>query len=384
MAMRSLLKSVAISLLRFRKCRNLWLKVRHLYPPLQASKIKRQITVIFMASRRLKSNLILWAMCALAGASIGALYSQIIGGQVRHGATVGATLTASVFAIELFWVQGKYGIWMRALPLLIFTLLSTLIWACIIAINLRFVPVLLLGDSNPYGEENKFTTFQQDFMFSLAIAFLLNSVLRIRNLIGGRVFTNFMLGRYHRPLSENRIFLFLDLADSTALSEKLGDLKVQSLIGQFFFDIARPIAEHGGETHRYVGDEIVVTWPLRESNDNDSCIHCVFDIQSLIETRAEFYLKTYGVVPEFRVGLHGGRVVAGEVGDDKREIVYFGDTINTAARLQSLCKEKGRNFLISLELLRKSGLSGKIQLEEIGEVSLRGRHKPLMVYALAR
>jgi adenylate cyclase len=106
----------------------------------------------------------------------------------------------------------------------------------------------------------------------------------------------------------------------------------------------------------------------------------VFDIQRLIETRAEFYLKTYGVVPEFRVG----QVVAGEVGDDKREIVYFGDTINTAARLQSLCKDKGRNFLISLELLRKSRIENEIQTEEIGEVSLRGRRKPLMVYALTR
>jgi len=337
-----------------------------------------------MISRRLKNNLVLWAICALAGGFIGAGYSQIIGGQIRFGATVGATLTASVFAFELFWIQGKYGSWMRALPLLSFTLLSTLVWACIIAINLRYVPILLLGESDPYNNEIKFTTFQQDLMFSLAIAFLLNSVLRIRNLIGGRVFNNFMLGRYHRPLSENRIFLFLDLANSTALSENLGDIKVQSLIGQFFFDISRPIAEHGGETHRYIGDEVVVTWPLRESNNNDSCIYCVFDIQSLIQTRAEFYRKTYGVVPEFRAGLHGGPVVAGEVGDDKREIVYFGDTINTAARLQSLCKEKDRDFLISLELLQKSGVADRVRAEEIGEVNLRGRQKPLMVYALAR
>jgi adenylate cyclase len=194
-----------------------------------------------MASRQLKSNLVLWATCAVAGATIGALYSLIIGGDVRHGATVGATITASVFAIELFWVQGKYGIWMRALPLLKFTLLSTLIWACIIAVNLRFMTVLLLGHSNSYSVENTITTFQQDFMFSLAIAFIFKSVLRIRNLIGGRIFTNFMLGRYHRPLSEKRIFLFLDLADSTALSEKLGDLKVQSLIGQFFSILHDPL-----------------------------------------------------------------------------------------------------------------------------------------------
>ena len=60
-----------------------------------------------MISRKLKNNLVLWAICILAGGIIGAGYSQIIGGQIRHGATVGVTLTASVFAIELFWIQGK-------------------------------------------------------------------------------------------------------------------------------------------------------------------------------------------------------------------------------------------------------------------------------------
>jgi adenylate cyclase len=147
-------------------------------------------------------------MCSLAGAFVGAGFMQIIGGPVRHGATVGATLSVSVFAIEVFWVQGKYVFWMRALALLKFTLLSTLIWTCVIAANLRFVPVLLLGKTNPYTDDNIITTFQQDIIFSLVVAFLFNSVLRIRNLIGGRVFTNFMLGRYHRPLSENRIFYF--------------------------------------------------------------------------------------------------------------------------------------------------------------------------------
>ena len=53
--------------------------------------------------------------------------------------------------------------------------------------------------------------------------------------------------------------MFLDLAGSTPLAEKMGDVAVQSLIGRFFFDIALPISEHQGETHRYIGDEVVVT-----------------------------------------------------------------------------------------------------------------------------
>lgn len=134
-------------------------------------KLCDKIVANFMISRRLKSNPVLWAICVLAGGFIGAGYSQIKGGQIRHGVTVGATLTASVFEFELLWIQGKFGNWMRALPLLNFTLLSTLVWTCIIAINLRFVPVLLLGESDPYTNEINVTTFQQDFMFSLALVF---------------------------------------------------------------------------------------------------------------------------------------------------------------------------------------------------------------------
>ena len=69
--------------------------------------------------------------------------------------------------------------------------------------------------------------------------------------------------------------MFLDVADSTKLAEQLGDEQVQSLIGRFFFDIATPIAHYGGETHRYIGDEVVVTWTLARGQRQANCLECV-------------------------------------------------------------------------------------------------------------
>ena len=152
-------------------------------------------------------------------------------------------------------------------------------------------------------------------------------------------------------MRENRVSCFLDIADSTRLSEELGDVRVQSLIGRFFFDIAGPIAENGGETHRYIGDEIVVTWPFSVATKDARCVECVFDMQRLIATQSARYIADFDLVPRFRVGMHGGPVIVSEVGDNKREIVYFGDTVNTAARLQSLCKEKEKDFLVSGDIL---------------------------------
>ena len=116
----------------------------------------------------------------------------------------------------------------------------------------------------------------------LIVSLIFNAALRIRSLAGSRVLLNFLLGRYHRPLRESRIFMFLDVADSTKLAEQLGDERVQSLIGRFFFDIATPIANYGGETHRYIGDEVVVTWTLARGQRQANCLECVRAISRLM------------------------------------------------------------------------------------------------------
>jgi len=333
-------------------------------------------------SNRIRRKLYIWAISTLMGGGIGVMYSLLVGGQPKFAFPIGCAITGGVIGFELLYVQQPAGAWLRGLPLLAFMAISTLLWTVIIAVSLQVVP-RLLGDEDTYGEHYHATTFQQDIVFSLAIAFAMNAVLRIRSLVGGRVLMNFLLGRYHRPLREQRVFLFLDLADSTRLSEKLGDVRVQSLIGRFFFDIARPIAEHGGETHRYIGDEIVVTWPYAVAIKDARCLKCVFDIQKLITAESPRYDADFDVVPQFRAGMHGGPVVASEVGDDKREIVYFGDTINIAARLQSLCKEKKTDFLISEELLAAMPLPPGAISRYTGEVELRGKTGLLKVYALS-
>ncbi len=58
------------------------------------------------------------------------------------------------------------------------------------------------------------------------------------------------------------MLLFLDLAGSTTLAEQMGELRVQDLLTRFFYDIDAAIVAHGGEVHAYVGDEVIVSWPV--------------------------------------------------------------------------------------------------------------------------
>ena len=88
-------------------------------------------------------------------------------------------------------------------------------------------------------------------------------------------------------------------------------------------------------------------------------------------------------MPRFRAALHGGRVVAGEVGVDRRKIAYFGDTVNTTARLESLCRDMDTPILISAELLaRIPALPPDVHATNLGAHILRGRDHPLGVLAL--
>ncbi|MDU8943972.1 adenylate/guanylate cyclase domain-containing protein [Ovoidimarina sediminis] len=198
-------------------------------------------------------------------------------------------------------------------------------------------------------------------------------VLQVVRMVGARNFLNFVLGRYRQPVSEDRIFMFLDLAGSTTLAERLGDVGVQRLITEFFFDISEPIAAHGGEIHQYVGDEMVVTWRVRDGKLNRRVLHCCFAIAARVREKADAYERAFGVVPGYRIGLHAGSIVISQCGDQKQEISFFGDTINTAARIQEQCKAFACTLLLSRELLKRIDLPETLVARQVGTVTLRGR-----------
>jgi len=71
------------------------------------------------------------------------------------------------------------------------------------------------------------------------------------------------------------------------------------------------------------------------------CLDCVFAARDRIAEKADSYRQEFGSIPLFRAGLHAGPVVISECGNSRRQMAYFGDTVNVAARLQVRCKEVG-------------------------------------------
>src|SRR3546814_1515333 len=71
-----------------------------------------------------------------------------------------------------------------------------------------------------------------------------------------------MRGRYHQPRRENRLFVFFDMRGSTAIAERIGDVAFHRLLNRFFIDLTEAVLPWHGIVHKYVGDEMIVTWPL--------------------------------------------------------------------------------------------------------------------------
>ncbi len=318
---------------------------------------------------------------SLASALLGLAYTALIGADKTFGAVAGVAIAAPIVIFEVFVVQGRVGEALRRLPLWAMVLISTTVWTLsIVAGILVITPMVLNTEAYPAWYDK--STLLQDVIFSLMVMLLINFWVRIHSLVGGRVLLNYLLGRYHRPLREQQVFMFVDFLDARGLSKRLGDIRAQSLIAAVFLDIDGPVGEFGGETHRYIGDELVVTWPFPRATKNARCIKCALSIAEVLRANAEHYRGTYGEAPRLRIALHGGPVVVSEIGDDRREIVYFGDTINTTARLRGLAKKIQRGLVISAALLEHMGLPDGVRVEDMGAFELSGKAQATRVYAV--
>jgi len=209
-------------------------------------------------------------------------------------------------------------------------------------------------------------------VWSIVVA-LTQLTLQVNDKFGQGVLWNFIRGRYHIPREETRIFMFVDIISSTHIAEILGNERYHLLLRDFYADITNAIIYNKGEIYQYVGDEIVISWKLAAGIANNQCLKCYFDMRKTIIGLKEKYEAKYGLVPDFKAGLHYGKVIAGEIGIIKRDITFSGDVLNTAARIQGKCNEYRVKILSSDELLQKLSYDDVYKRIQIGAIELKGK-----------
>ena len=94
-------------------------------------------------------------------------------------------------------------------------------------------------------------------------------------------------------------------------------------------------------------------------------------------------MNNYGLIPIFKAGLHLGQVTVVEIGEIKKDIAYHGDTLNTTSRIQSVCNEFNRRFLVSTIVLERLAPGGDINTESLGMIQLRGKTAKIGIASVA-
>ncbi|MES1215989.1 MAG: adenylate/guanylate cyclase domain-containing protein [Bacteroidota bacterium] len=200
--------------------------------------------------------------------------------------------------------------------------------------------------------------------------------------LGQGVLNNFLAGRYHTPTEEERIFMFLDMRSSTTIAENLGHVRYFEMLREYYSDLSGPIIKHSGEIYQYVGDEVIVSWKLKNGLQNNNCIQCFFAMKAAIKKQTKKYNEKFGLLPEFKAGFHYGKVTTGEIGVIKKDIIFTGDVLNTTARIQGLCNSFKVDLLISEDLVKKLNLDPEFQIITLGENELRGRDEKIKLFTI--
>ncbi len=215
------------------------------------------------------------------------------------------------------------------------------------------------------------------------IVLLTQFILQVNDKFGQGLLFAFINGKYHSPKNEKRIFMFVDLIDSTRIAEQLGNESYYNLLKDFFADITDSIIYNEGKIYQYVGDEVVISWKYNDKVAHHHFLNCYFDMRKAIRSRMEKYQDNYGLVPDFKAAIHYGAVTVGEVGIIKRDLTFSGDVLNTTSRILTFCKEYDSKLLISEKLYQYiNQLDTHFTFVEMGEELLRGKSKKVKIYSV--
>ena len=225
-------------------------------------------------------------------------------------------------------------------------------------------------------------TFWAATIYSGVFAVVMNLVLGITNLVGRRALLNFITGRYHAPVEENRFVLFVDIAGSTGLAERLGGVGIHRFLDRTFRLLTVAVVDYRGEVLNYVGDEVIVTWPERAGSVDGRPLRCFMAMRDALSGASSQFEREFGASPRIRGSLHFGPVIVGEIGDIKRAIVFNGDVMNTAARLEELSRNVEGGFIASRAAMTRFNSAPPFAVRDLGQLPIRGRADGIDVVGL--
>jgi adenylate cyclase len=315
---------------------------------------------------------------AVAGAAYGyATAGGAIPTGIARGTLTGALIASIIVSLDMFFLLAP-GTPLARAPFLLSVGLRSLVYLAVFLAGIA-AGQWLLPHPDSKGTIN---ISRDDILFCFAVMFVITFLLEVNSLLGQNVLLNFITGRYHRPRVEQRVFLIIDMKNSTAAAERLGEVDFHRLLNRLIGDLSGAIVAHKGEIHKYVGDELIATWPLAAGLKPARCLLACFDAIARMAALGPSYEREFGLRAEVRAALHCGPVVVGEMGSFKKEIALSGDTVNTTARLVDACRETGEPVIASAALLEQLVVPTGIAARALGPIRLHGKKSAVELFAL--
>ncbi|MCI5045023.1 MAG: adenylate/guanylate cyclase domain-containing protein [Aquisalinus sp.] len=173
--------------------------------------------------------------------------------------------------------------------------------------------------------------------------------------------------------------LLFDIRGFTKLSDTLPSEELVSVLNRYFDAICHPVEEAGGEVLKFIGDAILVVFPIHHNSelDSETCQKALQCAQKAL--RSAMLVDTGGVDNNGVVAaLHFGKVVFGNIGAaDRLDFTIIGKDVNLLSRLEQKCKEYDQDILASAQF--SALVPGHMQ--EIAKAELRGIKQPVALYA---
>jgi adenylate cyclase len=173
--------------------------------------------------------------------------------------------------------------------------------------------------------------------------------------------------------------MICDLRDFTRISDTWPRDDVIDLLNGYFDALSEPIARHGGEILKFIGDGLLAIFPLSQPSACANLLRAVGEARQAVIALNDN--RETGRAPlNYGIGVHVGDVMYGNIGSRSRlDFTVIGPAVNMASRLETLTKQLGRTVLLSRAFADSVG--SDFQLEHVGEHRVRGFNDPIELFA---
>ena len=178
--------------------------------------------------------------------------------------------------------------------------------------------------------------------------------------------------------------VFTDLRGSTALADTLDPETVVGIVNTYLRTMARAVVDRGGIIDKFTGDGLMAIFGAMSDAPTGAraAAGAALDMRASIGALNAERAASGAPVLKHGIGIHVGEVVLGAIGlPERSDYTAMGDTVNTASRMESLCKEFGVDAVVSADLAAQ--LDGAVTVRPLGDATVKGKAQPIAVFTLA-